>query len=183
MYKVYMHRNLKDGKVYIGCTSQDLSKRFQRGYGYEKCTRFYKAIEEDGWDSFAHMVLADGMTKDEAMALEEALVDAFHATDPRHGYNMRRGGYHNTPVSEVGTRISAAKMGHEVTAETRAKLREYGRKPVLQMTRDGEPLRVFPSLTEAAEAVNAKKTNIYAVCTGKKPSCRNYRWAYYQEVV
>ena len=183
MYKVYMHRNLKDGKVYIGCTSQNLSKRFQRGCGYEKCTRFYEAIKADGWDAFDHMVLADGMTQDEAMAMEETLVDVFRATDPQYGYNMRRGGYHNTPVPEVGQHISAAKMGHEVSEATRAKLRMYGKKPVLQMTRDGQPIRVFPSLTEAAEAVNAKKTNIYAVCAGRKPTCRNYRWSYYQEVI
>lgn len=179
MYKVYIHRHKESGKVYVGCTKRTPAKRFENGNGYVRCVRFHEAIQEYGWDAFEHIIIQDGLGRDEALALEEQLVDEYNATNPEYGYNMRRGGKHNIPCAEVGRHISAAKMGHEVSEATRAKLREYGKRPVLQMTRDGVPIQVYPSLTEAAIAVNAKKPNIYAVCAGKKPTCRNYKWAYY----
>lgn len=169
--------------MYIGVTQKPLSQRFDGGKGYVKCSRFYDDILKYGFDNFEHIVIQSGMNRDDAMRLEEVLIDAFDAMNPERGYNMRRGGYHNVPCAEVGRKISEAKMGHEVTEETRAKLREYGKRPVLQMSIDGIPLRIYPSLTDAADAVNAKKSNIYAVCTGKKPTCRNYKWSYYQEVI
>jgi len=182
-YKVYMHRHKENGKVYIGRTKKKLSKRFENGKGYQKCTRFWDAICEDGFDAFEHIVLFDGLTKEEADREEERLIDAYDSMNPERGYNLRRGGLHNTPCDEVGRKISLAKMGHEVTEETRAKLRNYGTKKVLQKTLSGEPIRVFDSLTSAAQAVGGSKTNIYAVCSGRKLSCKNYKWEYYKEVV
>lgn len=99
------------------------SKRFENGNGYKKCTRFWNAICEDGFDAFEHIILHSGLTKDAAHEFEEKLVDAYDAMNPEHGYNMRRGGYHNTPCPEVGKHISQAKLGHEVSPETREKIR------------------------------------------------------------
>lgn len=183
VYSVYMHRHKDNGKIYIGCTKKKLSKRFENGNGYKKCTRFWEAIQADGFNSFEHIVVADGLTQAEAYEMEERLIDLHNAMCPDCGYNMRRGGLHNTPCEDVGRRISKAKMGHKVAEETRAKLRQYGTKQVLQLTLDGTPVRVFNSLTEAAAAVDGKKTNISAVCLGKKPSCRNYRWEYFEGVM
>ena len=46
---------------------------------------------------------------------------------------------------------------------------------------DGTPIKVFDSITEAAKAVGGFKTNIWAVCVGRKPSCKGYKWDYYKE--
>lgn len=182
-YKVYMHRHKENGKVYIGCTKKALSVRFDNGNGYKKCTRFWDAIQSDGFDAFDHIVIADELKQEEAYEIEEILIDVFDAMNPEFGYNLRRGGIHNVPCQEVGKRISEAKMNHEVTEETREKLRKYGARKVVQKTLDGDPIRVFDSLTDAARAVGGFKSNIYAVCVGRKPSCRNYKWEYFKEVV
>ena len=182
-YKVYMHRHKENGKVYIGCTKKSLSKRFENGKGYVKCSRFWEAICKDGFDAFEHIVLCEGLTREEAHIMEEKLVDAYDAMNPEKGYNLRRGGVHNTPCPEVGRKISLAKMNHEVTEETREKLRRFNGKKVLQRTMTGEPIRVFDSLSEAAKAVGGFKSNIYAVCNGRKNSCKNYKWEYFKEVV
>lgn len=182
-YTVYMHRHKENGKVYIGCTKKKLSKRFENGKGYEKCTRFWDAICKDGFDAFDHIILHSGLMRDEAYEIEEKLVDAYDAMNPDHGYNMRRGGLHNFPCPEVGRNISKAKMGHEVTEETRVKLRKYGRRKVLQKTLNDEPVKIFDSITDAAKAVGGFKSNIYAVCVGKKPTSKNYKWEYYEEVI
>lgn len=182
-YTVYMHRHKANGKVYIGCTKKRLSKRFENGKGYKRCTRFWDAIQADGFDAFEHTVILDGLTQEEAYRLEEMLIDAYDSMNPDHGYNLRRGGVHNVPCKEVGNRISKAKMNHDVSEETREKLRKYGTKKVLQKTMDGKPIRVFDSLSDAARAVGGFKSNIYAVCVGRKTSCRNYKWEYFEEVV
>lgn len=180
-YTVYMHRHKDNGKVYIGCTKKPLYRRFENGKGYKKCSRFWDAICEDGFDSFDHIVVNSGLSQEEAYDLEERLVDEYNAMDPEYGYNLRRGGYHNIPCAEVGRNISRAKMGHEVSEETREKLRGYFRKKVLQKTLNDEPIRIFDSLTDAAQAVGGFKSNIYAACVGKKPTCKNYKWEYYRE--
>jgi predicted GIY-YIG superfamily endonuclease len=182
-YTVYMHRHKNNGKVYIGCTKKTLNQRFDNGNGYKKCSRFWKAIDRDGFDSFEHIIVHAGLTKDEAYSLEERLVDEYNSMNPDYGYNLRRGGYHNTPCDEVGDNISKAKMGHGVSEETREKLRQqFGRK-VLQKSLDGKPIKVYRSLTEAAREVGSFKSNIYAVCIGRKPTCKNYKWEYYDEEV
>lgn len=182
-YTVYMHRHKKNGKVYIGCTKKSLKARFDNGNGYKKSTRFWDAIQKDGFDAFDHLVVESGLTKFEAYKLEETLIHFHDAMNPLCGYNLRSGGQHNIPCKEVGRKISKAKMNHKVTEETRNKLRQYGRKKVLQKTMSGDPVQVFDSLTDAAKAVGGYKSNIYAVCAGKKPSCRNYKWEYLEEVV
>ena len=182
-YKVYMHRHKENGKVYIGCTKKPLSKRFENGKGYVKCSRFWEAICQDGFDAFEHIVVLEGLSREEAYAVEEKLVDAYDAMNPEKGYNLRRGGLHNVPCPEVGRKISQIKMNHEVSEATREKLRQYHGKKVLQKTMNGEPIRVFDSLSEAAKAVGGFKSNIYAVCAGRKNSCKNYKWEYFKEVV
>lgn len=182
-YAVYMHRNKQDGKVYIGCTKKPINRRYENGNGYKKCSRFWEAICEHGFDTFEHIVLQDGLSKEEAYDLEEKLIDEYNAMNPEYGYNLRRGGFHNTPVPEVGKKISLAKMNHDVSEETRDKLRKRFSKKVLQKDMNGEPIKVFDSLTEAAKEVGSFKSNIYAVCVGKKVSCRNYKWEYYEEVI
>lgn len=182
-YTVYMHRHKANGKVYIGCTKKSLNARFDNGNGYKRCTRFWEAIQSDGFDAFEHTAIAEGLTQEEAHETEEKLIDFYDAMNPEHGYNLRRGGKHNTPCREVGQRISKAKMNHEVSKETRDKLRKHGTKKVIQKTMGGDPIQVFDSLTDAARAVGGYKSNIYAVCVGKKPSCRNYKWEYFKEVI
>ena len=182
-YRVYMHRNKINGKVYIGCTKKPLSQRYDNGNGYKKCTRFWSDICLFGFDAFEHILLQDDLSEDEAKTLEEKLVDAFDAMNPDRGYNMRKGGKSNTPCKEVGRHISEAKMGHPVSKDTREKLSKYGRKRVVQLDKEGNIIAVHESLTEAAETVGAFKSNIYAVCAGKKPTSRGFRWAYFKEVI
>lgn len=180
-YTVYMHRHKENGKVYIGCTRKSLTHRFDNGNGYRRCTRFWDTIRKDGFDAFEHIILHEGLSQDEAYDFEEKLINAYDAMNPEHGYNLRSGGHHNIPCPEVGRRISRAKMGHEVSAETREKLRRHYSKKVVQKNLNDEPIRVFDSLTEAAQTVGGFKSNIYAVCVGRKHTYKKYKWEYYEE--
>lgn len=48
MYCIYLHRNLINGKVYIGQTKfgDNLNKRWQGGEGYKRQINFYEDISK-----------------------------------------------------------------------------------------------------------------------------------------
>lgn len=53
---------------------------------------------------------------------------------------------------------------------------ECNNKAVVQLSLDGEYIQTFESMTAAAQAVGVFKSSIWAVCAGRKPICRGYRW-------
>lgn len=82
---IYMLTNTKNGKRYIGKTSQALEKRW-----YQHCknaehgqdTYLYRAIRKYGKESFSVEKLCDGLDEDEILMIEE------HSPE----YNMTKGG-------------------------------------------------------------------------------------------
>lgn len=178
-YCVYVHISPENGKRYYGRTMQNVEKRWQRGYGYEKTPALFEDIKRLGWDAFEHTVVAQGLSEDAANALEAELIAAHDTMNPDKGYNLRAGGYSNHPAASVCRNISKAKMGHEVTEETREKLRRKAHShPVAQFSISGALVAVHPSMTSAAKSVGEFKPNIYAVCVGRRKTARGYVWRY-----
>lgn len=91
-YKVYMHKNQINGKVYIGQTSKSLNRRWGNGKCYATCPYFNHAIEKYGWDNFDHLLLNDNLSKDEADELEKYYIQKYESYNPEHGYNISLGG-------------------------------------------------------------------------------------------
>lgn len=92
MYSVYKHTNLSNGRVYIGVTSREPKKRWQKGNGYRDQPLFWNAIKVYGWDGFSHEVLFVVETQDQAFSLEQDLIAQYQSTDRTHGYNISGGG-------------------------------------------------------------------------------------------
>ena len=90
-YTVYVHIS-PSGKRYYGLTCQQVKKRWLNGMGYIKNEHFYRAIQKYGWDAFKHEIVAEGLTREEACALEESLIAEHHTQDYRFGYNISAGG-------------------------------------------------------------------------------------------
>ena len=88
LYLVYKHTD-PNGKVYIGITQNHPQTRWNEGGGYEKQTRFYKAIQKYGWIHFKHEIVAAALSKDEAIALENELILKYNSYDEAYGYNTR----------------------------------------------------------------------------------------------
>lgn len=180
-YSVYVHTNKANGKKYYGMTLQKPHRRWGRnGNNYKTNQAFREAIDEYGWDGFTHEVLARDLPFHEAFLLEQAYIRRDDATNPEKGYNRHPGTY---PAREQCYKnISAAKMGHTVSQSTREKIRRSIPKlPVAQFTRAGDHVKTFPSITDAAKSVSLHKSNIWAVCTGKKQSARGFVWRYARE--
>lgn len=91
-YYVYMHKNKKNGLVYIGKTNN--LKRRWRSSGIEyKGTKhpIGAAFKEYGWDAFEHIVLEENLTNEEACEKEVYYISLYHSNDPKHGYNIAEG--------------------------------------------------------------------------------------------
>ena len=109
-YTLYKHV-APDGKVYIGITSTSLKRRWWNGKGYKYNLHFTNAIKKYGWENFQHIVIRDGLTKEQAEIAEIATIRHYNARNPRFGYNMAKGGNTHPASYEGRQRIREASTG------------------------------------------------------------------------
>lgn len=117
-----MHTNNTNGKIYIGITARKPSVRFgSNGSGYEKCPRFWNAIQKYGWENFNHTIIAEELTKEEAENLEISLIKEYKSNNDKYGYNIGSGGDGSNNITDEGReKIRQSKLG--------AKNPNYGKK-------------------------------------------------------
>ena len=171
-YTVYMHIS-PSGKRYIGITSQKTKKRWQNGKGYIGNQHFTNAIEKYGWDNFKHIIIAKGLSEEEAKWLEIELIREWDSTNPSKGYNISLGGegthglcgekhpmYGKHHTEEAKKRMSENKKGKYVGENSPnygKHLSEETRKKMSEARKGNEPW-------------NKGKTSVYTEETKKKMS-------------
>lgn len=92
---IYRLTHRGSGKVYVGMTTMPLSLRMSAHRSAARKGRpqpISRAIAKYGFDAFDVEVLATAQTVEDLAALEQQLIAAHKATDPRHGYNLSTGG-------------------------------------------------------------------------------------------
>lgn len=87
MYCVYIHLCRMTGKIYVGQTKDTVQRWRMNGLNYKG--KFKEAINKYGWENFDHFVVEDGLTKQEAYALEAKLIKKFNTV--KRGYNTEPG--------------------------------------------------------------------------------------------
>lgn len=113
------------GKIYIGITMQGVEKRWENGRGYRQCPAMWEAIKKYGWKNFSHEILHEGLTKEEAEAIEIELIRQYRSTDRRFGYNIDNGGNASgTHSEETRRKISEGNRGKKNTEEAIQRMRE-----------------------------------------------------------
>ncbi len=91
-YTVYKHL-FPNGKVYIGITCQRISSRWGRkGRGYRTQPYIWRAIQKYGWDNIEHIVIAEGLSEEDASIAEKKLIKRYDSRNPEKGYNIDCGG-------------------------------------------------------------------------------------------
>lgn len=90
-YTVYMHVSPNE-KRYIGVTSTSAKERWMNGAGYSTNVDFQTDIKKYGWDSFEHLIIADGLSCRAAAKMEQDLIAKYHSNSPQFGYNKTKGG-------------------------------------------------------------------------------------------
>ncbi len=92
---IYLIRNVIDGKVYIGQTTQPVEKRwrqhiqtFEHGSG-----ALYRAMRSYGSENFSLSILMDGInTREDLDRLERQFIRSYDSQHPSCGYNRCDGG-------------------------------------------------------------------------------------------
>lgn len=157
-YSVYCHRNLVNGKVYVG-KAKNIAKRWgHNGNGYvtNKDTIFANAIRKYGWSAFDHIIIADCLTNETACALESYLIDLWRTNISKYGstygYNMTDGGEGTAGISSGCKSVFCIETGE-----------------------------LYPSVTESATLHNISVTALTAVCRGRRSFIRGLHWRYATE--
>ena len=185
MHCVYKHINKINGKVYIGITS-NLKRRWSNsGKQYVQCTAFYNAIKKYGWNNFDHIVLFDGLSKEEAETLERQLINenrniCYNIADGGDGgpilFGEANPNYNKERTKEHCRHLSESLKGRTLSNDTKEKISINNKmKRKIQCL---ETLEVFDSITLAAEKFNTHIENIWRVVSGKRKSWHNYHFVY-----
>lgn len=173
---IYKATNTFNGKVYIGQTVAGLPKRRQqhiRDARLDESNLFHTALYNFP-GAFTWEVI-ETFTGEKEFVLhalnvsEEYHILKHNSTNPDCGYNSTFGGYSSDKFTKrVRTAMSAR------TAEVR---------PILQYDKNGEFIRRFESMTEAARETGIHRKTILSYCTMDKvvlaPNCRTkYIWRF-----
>ena len=86
---VYEHI-FPNGKKYIGITSTNPEKRWRGGEGYKTQGKIWNAIKKYGWEKVRHNIIADGLTEQQAICIEQYLIAELDTIN--NGYNTAIGG-------------------------------------------------------------------------------------------
>ena len=111
-YSVYVH-TCPNKKKYVGMTKcENIQGRWRYGHGYKHDTDFQNAISEFGWCNISHEIIATGLCKEDAEALERSLISQLMTTNPNFGYNSYSGGLKSSKTNAVTrARMSTAQSG------------------------------------------------------------------------
>ena len=115
MSAIYVIKNNKNSKVYIGQTTRTVRERFQqhlldaKNEKYSEI-KFYRAIRKYGEASFYYEILIEGdFSKDELDELEQKYIAQYSSFSK--GYNSTTGGGSFSMTDEVRKKISRAVSG------------------------------------------------------------------------
>ena len=143
-YTVYVHID-PEGKRYYGATKMDVERRWKDGRGYKNNLYFWKSIQKYGWGNIQHIIVARGLSKEEAHWLEEELIKTFDTTNRYKGYNItkgigRKGLKHSeetkNKISEANKGENNGMYGKQRTEEHTKKICKAKSKPVIGIPLD-----------------------------------------------
>ena len=203
MYTVYQHRNLKNGKSYIGMTSQEPKKRWENGKGYKNNSKMWNDIQNSDWNKdWEHSIIGNFEDKQEALNVEEMFIWLFNSTND--GYNTSTYGSGNYKRTEkTKKKMSESRIGITFSEESKRKMSEsktgeknywYGKhhseeskkrisesmgvNGILQFSKDGEFIAEYPSIKEAERQTGCHNQSICQCCKGNRKSAGGFIWKY-----
>ena len=186
MYTVYQHKHLRNGKSYIGMTSQNPKYRWNSGKGYKFNPQMWSDIQNSDWNTdWVHEILCENVSnREEAEYLESLFISWFDSINK--GYNTSEygsGNYERT--EETKTKMSESHIGKHLSEDTKRKMSEAHKgkiyantKPILQFSKSGELIAEYSSLTEASRQTGCNNSHISSCCKGERKSAGGFIWKY-----
>lgn len=195
-WKVYIHTNKINNKMYIGITSTKPQKRWgENGSGYKGCIKFYNAINKYGWDNFDHEIFASNLTFEEACSMQKLLISKLDTIN--NGYNVKEGGNGGPIPQEVRIKIREKRAHQVITKEAIQKMAATHRgthhtEETIQKMRQAASVRgthvrcietdeVFMSIAQAARYFNVTTSAIKSSCQRAKSQNKKRNTGYHFE--
>ena len=108
-----------------------------------------------------------------------------------HLKNMSYNNIGKTLTKETKEKISKSLQGRMISDETRTKLSKAitgtenlkERVPVVQLSKDGELIKIFDGVITAAKDTGCQATNIIKVCRNKRKTAGGFKWMYYEDYI
>ena len=185
-YTVYMHIS-PSGKKYVGITSGKPKHRWSNGKGYKNNGYFMRAIEKYGWDNFEHIIIAKGLSKDEAEWLEIELIRELDLRNSDKGYNYCKGGKvckgEWIPTEEQRKKLSERTKGENNPMYNRKGKDNAVSKPIIMIDLDGNKVREFECIREANDYFNKDRAFSYISnrCISKTGGAYGYMWLFKED--
>lgn len=153
-FYVYKHTNNSNQKVYIGITCQKPKVRWNNGNGYSYNNHFFRAIQSVGWGGFTHEILFENLSEQEALRIEEKLIEDYDATNPEKGYNHLKNSYSPPIISEKG-REKIQEINHRKKGRT---MQEITGNPEWANSKKGKTMQEITGNPEYISPSGWKKT-------------------------
>ena len=130
-YVVYLHRNMQNGKVYVGRTCQNPFKCWGvGGSNYSRNFVFYQDILTYGWDNFDHQILEENLSNYESKVRENYYIKKYNSIIA--GYNRTLNNLDNKSEKGPGRpqkdRSNKILIGFEGTVPLKIRLEEEAEK-------------------------------------------------------
>lgn len=178
-YKIYMHRNKINNKVYIGLTKQKVEDRWRHdGLGYKNCPKFWNAIQKYGWDNFEHIILLENLTEEEASKKEIELIQQYDSVN--NGYNLSLGGSTTNHSQETLEKMRQSMLGKKHTQETKDKISKSKDNVKLSVKNITDNI-IYESIREAARLTGIDAGSIIKCCKGETYTAGKKEWEYVNE--
>ena len=191
-YTVYVHKNLKNDKYYVGSTSQNPSYRWNNGKGYQSQPKMWKDIQNSDWNKdWVHGILGKFDNKQDALKYEAFLIAMLDSvnngynTSAFDNYKYKRTEESKKKMSESRTGEKSYWYGKHHSGETKNKIsasltgkHNSPQKSVLQFSKEGDFIAEYSSIHEAECKTGCNKGHICECCKGKLKSTGGYIWSY-----
>lgn len=182
---IYIIRNKKNGKVYIGQSRRIPNREYCHFRSLEKGEHYNKHLQRSydtyGADAFTFEILeyCDIEKLDER---EKYWIKQYDSVDKDHGYNNEYGGNVGKEVSE---RMREAKRGAKnpmygktPSAETKAKMRQSAIGTNTNLTAEQVYQMKEELLNGMTEREASQKYGITIAAVGKIRTCKNWDWVH-----
>lgn len=185
---IYKITNKVNGKIYIG-SAINISNRFKTHKRLLKHNKHFNnhlqsSYNKHGVSSFEYEIIE--ITTEDVMLMRESYwIETLKANSRDYGYNKRLNVSSNLGIKlsdETRKKLRESHLGHKRSEDANKKIIESQYKTICQFDMDGNYIRTFNSLQEAAHELNVKYTTSITACLKKRlPSALGFRWCYESE--